>query len=259
MKNNILCAILCVLLFNNSDALTISNDDARLIGVKIWKNECSGKVEGLTCWNKGESFASMGIGHFLWFPAGGKDPFEETFPELLTYLEAEGVSIPKWLKSNRHCPWSSREEFYDNIHTQKMTELRQCLYETRHLQAIFIAKRLEKALPSMLKEADLADKEKVMANFTRLASDAQGLYALLDYMNFKGSGTSSKESYNGQRWGLLQVLQTISPVAKDPLADFITGAKFLLKRRVDNSPPERNEERWLKGWFNRLDSYEASP
>ena len=46
--------------------------DAQLerIGKRIWSNECNGTVDGLTSWNTGENFASLGIGHFIWYPAG---------------------------------------------------------------------------------------------------------------------------------------------------------------------------------------------
>ena len=76
------------------------------IGVKIWFNESNGKVEGLTCWNKGENFASLGIGHFLWYPDGKLDA---SFPRLLKYLRQKGVEIPKWLADNYYaCPWKDR-------------------------------------------------------------------------------------------------------------------------------------------------------
>ncbi|PWU11360.1 MAG: hypothetical protein C5B47_00975, partial [Verrucomicrobia bacterium] len=36
------------------------------IGAQVWKNECAGTTSGLTSWNRGEDFASLGIGHFIW-------------------------------------------------------------------------------------------------------------------------------------------------------------------------------------------------
>ena len=82
------------------------------VAEKIWNNECGGRIEELTHWKKGEEFASVGIGHFIWYPAGKRDRFQETFPELLEYMEHEGVVLPAWLKGCRTCPWSSREEFF---------------------------------------------------------------------------------------------------------------------------------------------------
>jgi hypothetical protein len=133
-----------------------------------------------------------------------------------------------------------------------MKELRQFLFETKNLQALFIAARLEKALPRIIEKLSPAEKEKVSIAFTQLASDSRGLYALIDYTNFKGEGISPEETYKGQGWGLLQVLQAMP---KNTVADFVEQAKKILAQRVKNSPPERQEEKWLKGWMNRLDTY----
>ena len=34
-----------------------------------------------------------------------------------------------------------------------------------------------------------------------------------------------------------------------------SAAKATLERRVANAPIERREQRWLKGWHNRIDTY----
>jgi hypothetical protein len=136
-----------------------------------------------------------------------------------------------------------------------MNQLRKFLYETRNHQAVFIANRLEKALPQMIENLSPQDKERITTTFNRLASDPKGLYALLDYVNFKGEGISPSETYKGQGWGLLQVLQAIPVSSKNVVADFVESAKKVLSKRVENSPPEKHEERWLKGWSNRLETY----
>ncbi len=236
-------------------AVSVCRQDANKIADKIWHNECAGTVEGLTSWNQGESFASLGIGHFIWYPAACDAPFQETFPELLKFMHSEGAEIPDWLKTSQTCPWKSREEFHRHMQSPKMTALRQFLFDTKHLQAIFIAKRLEKALPQMLENLTFREKECVTVAFHRLADDARGLYALMDYINFKGLGISPKESYQGKAWGLRQVLLGVSPTAKDIVLDFVESAKKTLTERVRHSPPERNEERWLKGWLKRVNLY----
>jgi hypothetical protein len=244
-----------LLLVVKAFSLSISTQDAEKIGEKIWKNECAGTVEGLTHWNKGEDFASLGIGHFIWYSAGKKERFEETFPALLKFLQKEGVIIPSWLKDSAACPWNSRDAFCADAKSPKMKDLRQLLLDTRSLQAVFMANRLEGILPLLIERCSLEEKEKVSVVFSRLVKDSNGLYALLDYLNFKGSGISPRESYQGQGWGLLQVLQRIPASSSEPLVDFVKAAKFILQQRVKNSPSERNEEKWLKGWFNRLDTY----
>jgi hypothetical protein len=39
------------------------------------------------------------------------------------------------------------------------------------------------------------------------------------------------------------------------LQEFSRAADKVLTRRVQNSPPERGEQRWLAGWRNRVRSY----
>ena len=50
------------------DTLTLSPEEARRIGRLIWRNESGGTRGGLTSWNAGEDFASLGIAHFIWYP-----------------------------------------------------------------------------------------------------------------------------------------------------------------------------------------------
>jgi hypothetical protein len=37
--------------------------------------------------------------------------------------------------------------------------------------------------------------------------------------------------------------------------EFARAAKAVLTRRVQNSPTERQESRWLSGWIRRVNSY----
>lgn len=245
--------LLSVVFYDSLFSLNVSPIDANIVADKIWKNECAGSFEGLTNWKKGENFASLGIGHFIWYSKDAKENFQETFPDLLKFLKQEGAVFPDWLKVDSPSPWNSREEFLQTFQNEKMKSLRQFLYETKNLQAIFIAKRLEAAFPSIVEHS--SEKEKVTNLFDRLTQTPNGLYALLDYLNFKGSGTSAKETYKGQGWGLLQVLENIPATSTYPVKDFVESAKLILTRRVENSPPERNEKQWLKGWLNRLDTY----
>lgn len=228
------------------------------IGDKIWKNECGGKIEGLTHWNDGEDFGSFGIGHFIWYPCRNQERFHETFPEFIAFLDNSQVAVPAWIREAEGCPWKSRKEFYQNIDTPKMHELRQFLLETKEWQATFMVHRLKKALPNILFGLNDGEKMRIKEIFTRLSATPQGLYALVDYANCKGLGTVFSESYKGQGWGLKQVLLQIPLSSKNPLADFVVEAKKILMARVENSPPERNEKRWIKGWFNRLDTYTSS-
>lgn len=255
LKKIVLNLIILMLFPGPIYGFTISVQTARAIADKIWHNECAGTVAGLTNWKDGENFASLGIGHFIWHPADSQEHFRESFPELKQFLQHRGVKLPAWLKAAKHCPWNSRAEFNANFDSPEMLELRQLLLKTKNLQAIFIAKRLERTLPDIIKNLPSSEQAPIRKIFFQLARDPQGLYALIDYLNFKGSGTVTSEAYNHQGWGLLQVLQHMPAETKRPVHDFVDAAKAVLTERVKNSPPARNEAQWLKGWFNRLDTY----
>jgi hypothetical protein len=235
----------------------LSDAEALRIGKRIWQNECAGTVEGLTSWNAGEDFASLGIGHFIWYPPRKRGPFEESFPKLVVFMVRNGVDAPAWVRSAKGCPWTTRAEFQRDFKSGRMVELRSFLKDTVALQARFCAMRLEEALPKMLAAAPVADRERTQRNFYRIAAAPMGMYALIDYVNFKGEGVSETERYKGQGWGLLQVLDTMG--GGPALAEFSKAADRVLTRRVANSPPERNEAKWLPGWRNRVRTYVSQP
>jgi hypothetical protein len=236
-------------------ALTLTRAEASRIGRKVWQNECNGTIAGLTSWNAGEDFASLGIGHFIWYPAGKPGPFEESFPKFVAFARSAQADVPGWVENAHACPWNSRTEFVRAENSPQMRELRQFLAHTVDLQAQFLAERLEKALPKMLAEAAPANRAHVQEQFQRVAASANGRYALVDYVNFKGEGVLQTERYRGEGWGLLQVLEQMRATASDPAAEFSRAAAAVLKRRMANSPPARHESRWLSGWLNRVNSY----
>lgn len=225
------------------------------IGVRVWQNECAATLDGLTCWNKGEEFASLGIGHFIWYPAK-RGPYIETFPSLLAFLKSKNAAMPRWLEEANRCPWKTREEFLKAKSSKKMNELRTLLKNTIQLQAEFLSERLEDALPMLEEAAPEGKKEAILSNYRRVAEKPTGLYALLDYVNFKGYGTSPEERYANAGWGLLQVLDGMS-LEGDPIEEFIRSAKEVLLRRVQNAPAQRNEQQYLAGWFNRINTYSS--
>ena len=244
---------------NSVTALTLSHSDALKVGKRVWQNECGGTLSGLTSWNQGEDFASLGIGHFIWYPNGRRGPFEESFPKLVSFVSNRGAKLPTLLLDVGHgqpCPWNSRAEFQQAQNTVEMNQLRRFLVDTIDLQAEFLVARLEAALPKMLAEAAPADRSNVQQQFERLTKTPQGCYALIDYVNFKGEGVLHTERYQGQGWGLLQVLEAMHGNSDSGAPDeFARAAKVVLTRRVQNAPPERHESRWLTGWLRRVNSY----
>ncbi len=237
-------------------AINLSPRDGQRIGHKIWQNECNGTVSGLTSWNAGEDFASLGIGHFIWYVAGQKGPFEESFPQLVAFLSGRGAKLPKMLIGpEKHCLWRSRAEFLAAQQTPEMKELRQFLADTVDLQTQFMVNRLDAALPKMLAQTSSSNRNQVQERFQQLAASPSGCYGLIDYVNFKGEGALPTERYADQGWGLLQVLEQMQSGKADPVREFSQAAAAVLTRRVHNAPPSRHESRWLSGWIRRVNSY----
>jgi hypothetical protein len=240
----------------NGSAIQLTKPQKEAIGRKIWQNESGGTHAGLTAWNVGEEFPSFGIGHFIWYPTGFEGRFEESWPQFIAYALRNGANPPA-IARTENSPWNSRPEFQRKFNSAGMTELRNWLGSTVTLQTDFIITRSRGALPKILTAAPASEREKIRGNYMKVASTPQGTYALIDYVNFKGDGTSPSERYQGQGWGLLQVLGNMRSVPAGPAAakEFAESAKRMLSRRIENSPPARGETRWREGWHNRCDTY----
>jgi hypothetical protein len=228
-----------------------------IVGRKVWANECEGKVAGLTSWNGGEAFPSLGIGHFIWYPAGREGPFEESFPLLMAYLKRQGIEPPAWLSPLGPCPWPNRKAFMADFNGPRLSGLRRFLASTVAEQSDFLFERLQLSEERMCEGLDGQDAARLRRNFQLLSDSTVGTYALVDYVNFKGEGTKSSESYHGKGWGLRQVLlaMKVPDGVADAPAKFAAAAGSVLRQRVKLSPPERSERQYLPGWLNRTASY----
>ena len=243
----------------------LSDSEKQWIGDRIYQNECASKVENLTYWGKGEDFPSFGIGHFIWFPAGVKTNFHETFPDMVRYV-SKFKPPPQWLidLSPMHSPWSNKQLFDNARSSEQLNQLRTWLNETKVYQSEFIIKQFLQRFSNALEDNKVArDKQYYIQLVEVLLSFKKGRFAVIDYVNFKGIG-NEKEQYKGQQWGLLSVLEGMNPnnidllknMPRDVILDkFILSAKSRLEIRVQLAPKSRDEQRWLKGWFVRLDGY----
>jgi len=263
------CFALLVLLvtffsLGTAQELRLSPTQADEIARRIWLNEGSGKRSKLVWWNKGEEFASLGIGHFIWYTAQNRMWFWEAFPPMLRFLIAHGARPPRWLTPETSCVWESYEEWKraKRAQTPKMRQLTAFLDRTKGLQARFMLHRLNTSWPKILAYAKAHGQGKIVeGNYRRLlyrrdgSVDPRGAYILIDYINFKGDGINNGERYQGKGWGLYQVLTRMDAKDSNPYHAFAIAGKKVLERLTHIAPPQRRLWRFKKGWFNRMDTY----
>ena len=244
--------------------LVLPADVATKVGHKIWITETRGDRNAITSWNANEEFASLGIGHFIWFPAGKTAPFDESFPRMLEFLRQQNARLPSWLDRTPipPCPWVSRTDFIKNFNSPQMTQLRKFLLDTVAEQTQFLVMRAQSAIDKILDSTpESNEREHIITQFTRIVQASKDLYPLIDYVNFKGEGTDpaetalDKETGERQGWGLKQVLLKMNGAANEPmavLAEFADSAQFVLLQRIRNIPANRI---WEAGWLRRVETY----
>ncbi len=262
----IFAAILLTVSFGilHATPLKLTDAQANQIARKIWLNEGSGKRDKLVWWNRGEEFASVGIGHFIWFTADKPMWFWEAFPPMVQFLIDHGARPPRWLTPQTHCVWNSYAQWKraKRQKSRKMWELTAFMNRTKGLQARFMLHRLNTSFPKILAYAKAHGQGKIVErNYKRLlykkngTIDPQGAYILIDYINFKGNGINPGERYQGKGWGLYQVLNRMDPHDPNPYRAFAKSGKWVLERLTHICPPKRNLKRFRRGWFNRMDTY----
>lgn len=228
------------------------------VGQKIFQNECAGQFQCLIHWNESEAFPSLGIGHFIWYPKGVNERFIESFPALIEYMTQRQLNVPGWLRELEplDAPWPDRESFMEIADSPQMAELREFLAGTQGIQAEFIFRRARSSLAMIVESVPTDRKSQLQADLEALSATPGGIYALMDYVNFKGEGLSDTERYNGMGWGLRQVLLAMEPNSEVlTLERFREAAAKVLTRRADNADDPIERTRWLKGWLKRLETY----
>ena len=234
--------------------IKISDSELRAVGYRIYINECSGETKNLTYWNSKEPFPSMGIAHFIWYPANYNRPLGDSFSKMLIFYEQNGIRLPTWIKKiNYKCPWTTKAAFYRDFNSPQMEYLRNLLNATMYLQARFIVARFQEKTDRIFSTQQTPQmKQHVQYQFYRVANSPMGLYALIDYVNFKGAGTM-----NSGGWGLLQVLENMKGqgTGKKAVIEFANSAKTVLKKRVAQSKNKSADAKNLRGWCKRIDTY----
>jgi serine/threonine protein kinase len=219
-----------------------SEMEAAKIGQQIWKNENAGRLSGLISWDDDKLL--LGIGHFVWSPKSQNDKFTDNFSDLIYFLEKKGVTIPLWLLNTSSSPWLTESDFIRNQETYQMISLRNLMQNTIPQQVYFMIERLKLSLPKMLETVPTyKQRQHIYTQIKRLVQTPKGLYAMIDYANFKGKA---------QDWGLLQVLEQMSSTGK-ATEDFANAAELILKRHRQNAPLD--DAPWLRNWQNRINTY----
>lgn len=239
-------------------SLSLSRDQMEWVGRRIFQNECAGQFRCLVHWNDGEAFPSLGIGHFIWYPKGVDGRFIESFPTLIQYMVQRQAPVPRWLRQLEpfDAPWPDKAAFQSQADTLRVVELREFLASTQGIQAEFIFSRAQDSLGKIVMAVPGSRREQTREHLESLSSTPGGIYALMDYVNFKGEGLSETERYKGQGWGLLQVLLAMeSGPEATTLEKFRDAAAKILTRRADNAEDPIEKQRWLNGWLKRLGTY----
>ncbi len=238
--------------------LALSDTERDWVGDQIFQNECAGKVTCLVHWNVGEAFPSLGIGHFIWYPEAVDGPFVESFPALVAFLRSRSVALPAWLDKlePKAAPWPDRDAFLAKQSSERVESLRNFLWQTRGLQAEYIFTRAQASMLKVIEATAEDERSAVATRLSELSATPGGTYALIDYVNFKGEGLAPRETYNGEGWGLLQVLQEMGNMPSGgALEQFRGAAANVLTRRAGNAQNPIEREQWLKGWLKRLETY----
>lgn len=224
------------------------------VGHLIYKNETGLDKNKLVYWNPNEGFPSLGIGHFIWYPKGYSSEIGDMLPSLIEFYKKHNFEVPQIL-TNRYAPWKNRSEMESARKRGELDEVIEFFDTTKDVQIFFIYQRLQTALDKMVAKSN--KPEHVKNQFTRVIKTKNGLYPLIDYVNFKGEGITPISSYNNISWGLRQVLENMSGenIGKSALNEFSQSCISVLKNRVKNQPSNKKDDVFLEGWIKRCQTY----
>ncbi|SFR50219.1 hypothetical protein [Thiomicrospira sp. ALE5] len=240
---------------------TITESELTELANRIRFNETANRAEWQVFWSPHEAFPSLGLGHFIWLPADVAVEFEPAFPAMAQFV-AQHYPTAAWLLAE-HAPWATRAEFVaaQQAGHEDIQELQAWLLATQTWQMVFILERFAERAELAKARLALTDPDPRWQLFMHLMTSTAGRYALIDYSNFKGWGDLEQERYQGQGWGLFNVLnqmlvtnENIMKTNKNNLLkSFADAAYQVLEQRVSLAP--NPEERWLPGWKVRTQTY----
>jgi hypothetical protein len=232
--------------------MVLSDSQLSKIADQIFKNEAAGNREMLAYWSPNEDFPSLGIGHFIWFPANASKARArfgaDSFPQFLRFVTQQRVSLPPLLarlSPGFVCPWPNRSAF-QNMRSSDREALLKFLSDTKHLQMKHILSRFMSAREAF---KNGPDGTAIAAKIDAISQSPSGIYPVIDYVNFKGEGKSSDKT----SWGLWNVLAQMRSTSPDHAHKaFAEAAETVLRNRVNRHPGDRV---FLDGWTNRIQTY----
>jgi hypothetical protein len=215
------------------------------------------KEPTMISWDE-RGFAYVGVCEAIWYPeTPDKDKkFLGDWPAFCESLKEQGIDVPDLALAP--APWHSQEELNADLENlnksdeeiadpdqinrkHQLSELVNFLKREDVIKSEYGSRvdRLEKAIDpnsesSILKDLPPGKAEIIKANFNLVAHikpDARrpvGLYALVDYCNFKGEGTAPAERYNTEPWGLGEVLFLMNDLRSDEktLNDYVAALRL---------------------------------
>ncbi|MBY0315616.1 MAG: hypothetical protein K2Q26_08860 [Bdellovibrionales bacterium] len=213
----------------------------------ILQNETGCRENSFTFWKNTEPFPSLGLLHAIWYPAGAKSQLTESFPPLIQFLRAEiqkhpqfPARIPQWLDVDKigPSPWQNKQEFdlasknaealrrSDDLSSlrslnprayHQAVQFRELHDFLRHpsvlaLQARYAAYRMQRSVYNILAAAESSHQtQHIYTQLQRLITTEEGIFSLIDYINFKGEGINPGEvtAIGNHAWGLKTVLENM--------------------------------------------------
>lgn len=249
-------------------ASDLTDEQLLEIGIKIWQNQCGvwncpGKIthemkDGITSWEA--HYALIGIGQCIWYPADETKNFQEDWPRVAQALKEKGYPIEDWMLEA--CPWKNNKEFFADFDEDRLKSLRKMLVKKALIieQARCIAMRLDESLKNMTDavdaETNITKAEKgdlkniIIGNFYQVstADYPRGLYAMMDYVHFKGEGVLATEvTSEGLHFGLRQALEQMDLRTVNKV-----GAIPAFVEATINMIPSRKDNQYFK---NRMETY----
>lgn len=220
----------------------LNREEKIKLGRAIAKKELGS--EGLIDWTPSEDFASLGIMHATW---GSEKTIKHQngFLKFLYYVQSKGGTIPDFLQKNQDNPWNSRSSFFyaKTSNDPRMIQLQKFLQATKDLQVDFTIDQAAQACNKIIAKGKYNQND--ILKLKQLSSDAQGIFAIIDYVNFKGEGNLDDPS----SWGFANVIHEMQLSGGNEIYRFIVAAEKVL---ANNHPKFYI---YKAGWIGRLKFY----